>query len=150
MATRPATGKDAERNQALLKRIKRVREIGTVIRSLNVYPTESQLATWISQMQSDQAEETRSYVSLNNFTRVLFPVISSNMFVRDDEERLYRAFQALDPEKRGYLLPDELRGFMTTQGECMTNEEVEEMLTACTDPAENKIYYEDFVVILGQ
>ncbi|KAI8929791.1 hypothetical protein BC831DRAFT_442078 [Entophlyctis helioformis] len=161
MATRPATTKDTERSQALLKKIKRafetfdlqnnntvdVREVGTIIRSLNIYPSEEQLHGWIKEMEED---EPTGYVTFARFSKTVMALILSNLHTRDDDEKLFRAFQALDTEKRGFLLPDELRQVMTTQGEAFTHEEIEEMITACTDPAENKVYYEDYVAILGQ
>ncbi|KAJ3401870.1 Mitogen-activated protein kinase 13, partial [Chytridiales sp. JEL 0842] len=77
-----------------------VREVGTILRSLGVYPSEDQLRQWIK--------------------------------------------EALDAEKKGYLTPEELRNYMTTDGEPFSQEEIDEMLNACTDPTDNRIYYEDY------
>jgi calmodulin len=38
---------------------------------------------------------------------------------------------------------------MTTDGEPFTNEEIEEFLAAATDPADNRVYYEDYVSMMS-
>ncbi|RKO90810.1 hypothetical protein BDK51DRAFT_12014, partial [Blyttiomyces helicus] len=116
-----------------------VREVGTIIRYLGIYPSEEQLRAWIKEMEE---EEPAGYVTLDRFSRVAIKLLTSNVIVRDDEERLFRAFLTLDTDKKGYLTPEELRAYMTTEGEPFSPEEIEEMLVACTDPNEGKIYYE--------
>jgi Ca2+-binding EF-hand superfamily protein len=48
------------------------------------------------------------------------------------EDTLSRAFKRLDPEDKGYLMPDDLRNFLTNQGEIFSQEEIDEMIIACT------------------
>ncbi|KAJ3046513.1 Dynein regulatory complex protein 8 [Rhizophlyctis rosea] len=124
-----------------------IREVGTIIRSLGIYPSEESLRGWIKEMEED---EPTGYVTHEKFFRVAFRILTSTSYVRDDEEKLFRAFQALDTENKGFLLPDDLRAAMTTEGEAFSTEEIDEMLMACTDPAEGKIYYEDYVTVLAQ
>ncbi|KND03747.1 uncharacterized protein SPPG_01203 [Spizellomyces punctatus DAOM BR117] len=149
-----------ETRQALLKRIKKAfdtfdqtenqtcdsREVGTIIRSLGIYPSEEQLRGWIAEMEG---EERAGYVTFDKLSKVALRLLTSNL-LRDDEEKLYRAFLALDTDSKGYLTPDELRQFMTTEGEPFTAEEMDEMLMACTDPTDGKIWFEDYVTILAQ
>ncbi|KAJ3227016.1 Dynein regulatory complex protein 8 [Clydaea vesicula] len=122
-----------------------VREIGTVFRSLNVYPSEEQLKGWIIELEDD---EPTGYIHFAKFNALALKVITSNIVKRANEEELYRAFLTLDMDKRGYLLPEELRNFLQNDGEKFSDEEMEEMLLTCTDPTEGKIFYEDFVVML--
>ncbi|KAG9336092.1 hypothetical protein JZ751_002439 [Albula glossodonta] len=61
------------------------------------------------------------------------------------EELLIQAFEVLDQEKKGYLEPEELKKFMTQEGEPFSNDEMEEMLSASVDPDKNVIFYKDFV-----
>ncbi|KAI9334923.1 hypothetical protein BDR26DRAFT_547616 [Obelidium mucronatum] len=124
-----------------------VREIGTVIRSLGVNPSEEQLRTWVKEMEE---EEPTGYIQYDKFFKLCSTqVFSSNAAIRNDEEEIYRAFVSLDAEKKGYLLPEDLKRFMMTEGEPFSMEEVEEMLAACTDPSDNRVYYEDFVSLLA-
>ncbi|KAJ3300248.1 Dynein regulatory complex protein 8 [Borealophlyctis nickersoniae] len=131
-----------ETKQALTKKISKVREVGTIIRSLNVYPSEDQLRGWIKEMEED---EPTGYVTYEKFFKVAMRVLTSNTYARDDEEKLYRAFLALDAEKKGYLTPDELRGFMTGEGEPFTTEEIDEMLMPLL-----KHIAPDYVTVLAQ
>ncbi|KAJ2999954.1 Dynein regulatory complex protein 8 [Globomyces sp. JEL0801] len=125
----------AEVSNQLQRKIHQVREIGTILRSIGIYPTLEQLHQWVTQMEED---EPTGYITKEKFNAVCTSIMSSKYPEKDDEETLYRAFQALDIEKKGYLLPDDLKRYMTSQGEVFTTEEIEEMLAACTDPTENK------------
>ncbi|KAJ3358631.1 Dynein regulatory complex protein 8, partial [Kappamyces sp. JEL0680] len=100
-----------------------------------------------AQMEED---EPSGYVTWSKFQLVASQIMNGKYPVKDDEEVLFRAFQVLDEEKKGYLLPEDIRKFLTTMGEPFTQEEIEEMLAACTDPTENKVYYEDYVQVLGK
>ncbi|TPX68559.1 hypothetical protein SpCBS45565_g03012 [Spizellomyces sp. 'palustris'] len=134
-----------ETRQALLKRIKKAfdtfdqtenqtcdsREVGTIIRSLGIYPSEEQLRGWIAEMEG---EDRAGYVTFDKLSKVALRLLTSNL-LRDDEE-------ALDTDSKGYLTPDELRQFMMTEGESFTAEEMDEMLMACTDPTDGKIWFE--------
>ena len=75
-----------------------------------------------------ETDEPTGYIPWTNFSNVTTRIMNGKYPVMADEETLFRAFQALDTEKKGYLLPDELRQFMTTQGEVFTKEEADEML----------------------
>ncbi len=75
-----------------------------------------------------ETEEPTGYILWNNFYKVTSQIITGIIPTKDDEESLFRAFQALDTDKKGFLLPEELRNYMTTQGEPFTKEEIDEML----------------------
>ncbi|KAI8833611.1 Dynein regulatory complex protein 8 [Chytriomyces hyalinus] len=123
------------------------REIGTVIRSLGINPSEENLRIWVKEMEE---EEPTGYIHYNKFFRVCASMIfSTSAAIRNDEEEIYRAFQALDSERKGFLEPEVLRRYMLTEGEPFSGEEMEEMLAACTDPTDNRVYYEDFVTLLA-
>ncbi|KAJ3074275.1 Dynein regulatory complex protein 8 [Podochytrium sp. JEL0797] len=89
-----------------------------------------------------EEEEPTGYIQYDKFFKVCAVIFSTNVAIRNDEEEIYRAFVALDSEKKGFLLPDDLRRFMMTEGEPFTQDEMDEMLAACTDTSDNKIYYE--------
>ncbi len=97
-----------------------------------------------------EQDEPTGYITWEKFSQVAGNVFSTKYPTPDDEETLFRAFQALDAERKGFLLPDDVRKYLTTMGEPLTNEEIEEMLAACTDPTENRIYYEDYCQVLAK
>lgn len=96
-----------------------------------------------------EEDEPSGYITWKRFNTVASTILSGKYPVKDDEETLYRAFQVLDAEKKGFLLPEDLRKLMTTMGEEFTEAEIDEMLAACTDPTENKIYYEDYCRLIS-
>ena len=59
-----------------------------------------------------------------------------------------KAFTTLDEDHVGNLTPDNLKRFMMEEGEPFTQEEVEEMLKAATDPEKDVILYRDYVTIM--
>lgn len=97
-----------------------------------------------------EEDEPSGYIVYSRFKETTLKILSTAYPIQSDEETLFRAFKTLDTEKKGFLLPDELRKYMATMGESFTKDEVDEMLAACTDPVENKIFYEDYAQILAK
>ncbi|CAH6789571.1 Efcab2 [Phodopus roborovskii] len=64
------------------------------------------------------------------------------------EDVLLRAFEVLDPAKRGFLTKEELVKYMTEEGEPFSQEEMEEMLSAAIDPESNAINYRDYITMM--
>ena len=62
--------------------------------------------------------------------------------------RIIKAFEVLDKELKGYLTPEELQRYMTTEGEAFTTEEMDEMLSAAIDQDKQLIYYKDFAPLM--
>lgn len=52
-----------------------------------------------------------------------------------------KAFEALDTDKKGYLLPEEISNYLREEGEPFLQEELEEFLSAAVDPSKGKIFY---------
>ena len=142
-----------------------VREVGTMVRALGLNPKESQLDKMIREMESDQStgyvkfkrdpvkpgdtvEEPRRFFELM-LDILLTYEYNGELIIRDSEETILRAFEALDPEKKGYIDSEYLKELMTTRGERFTNEEVLEMLNAAADPETGYIKYDDYSPILA-
>lgn len=54
----------------------------------------------------------------------------------------------LDKELAGYLTPEDLQKYMTTEGEAFTTEEMDEMLSAAIDQDKQVVYYKDFAPLM--
>ncbi|KAJ8393059.1 hypothetical protein AAFF_G00069630 [Aldrovandia affinis] len=119
-----------------------VREIGTIIRSLGCFPTEGELHEIITEIEE---EESTGSIRFEKFLPTMTKVLLERKFRPIPEDRLLQAFELLDPEKKGYLEPEELKKFMTQEGEPFSHDEMEEMLSAAVDPDKNVIFYKDFV-----
>lgn len=107
-----------------------VREVGTVLRSLGVYPSEAQLHSIILEMQQD---EPSMFVSRDAFLAVACRVISTSEVVGPSPDELNRAFLVLDPNNTGFLDVEQLRAHLTAAGERLSAEEAENFITFATD-----------------
>ena len=61
---------------------------------------------------------------------------------------LFKAFEVLDQDHKSHLTGEELKKFMTEEGEQFTTEEMEELLTAAVDADKGVVYYKDFVTTM--
>ncbi|KAM9860561.1 dynein regulatory complex protein 8 [Aulostomus maculatus] len=118
-----------------------VREISTIIYSLGRFPSQADLHKFIAEVEEDHAGS----IHWDRFLPAMTKVLLENKFPPISEDVLLQAFEVLDKGKRGYLEPEELTKYMTQEGEPFTQEEMEEMLTALTDPEKNQIDYKDLI-----
>jgi Ca2+-binding EF-hand superfamily protein len=120
------------------------REIGTIIRSLGCYPSESELQDMLQEIEE---EEPTGFVTYEKFHPMMSRVLLEGRYKPISEEMLLKAFKVLDRDKKSYLTPEELKEFMTTEGEPFQQEEIEEMLQAAVD-SDRKVNYHDYVTIM--
>uniref|UniRef100_A0AAA9TDG6 EF-hand calcium binding domain 2 n=1 Tax=Bos taurus TaxID=9913 RepID=A0AAA9TDG6_BOVIN len=122
-----------------------VREVGTIIRSLGCCPSEGELHDLIAEVEE---EEPTGYIRFEKFLPVMTEVLLERRYRPIPEDILLRAFEVLDPAKRGFLSKDELIKYMTEEGEPFSQEEMEEMLSAAIDPESNSIHYKDYITMM--
>jgi len=115
-----------------------VRELGTVIRSLGLCPTEAEVNEIIAETEDETAT---GYVRLDRLLPVMTKVLLEKKFRSQPEPVLLQAFETLDIDKKGYLLPDEISKYFKEEGEPFLQEELEEFLSAAVDPNKGKIFY---------
>ena len=123
-----------------------VREIGTIIRSLGLNPTELQLRDTITKCEED---EPTGFIRLEKFQPVMVKIMMENEFARDSYDMIARAFQVFDPEGKGYVDLDELKREITSSAERFSDEEVETFLRAAADMETNRLYYEEYAQTLS-
>merc|ERR1711939_225176 len=107
-----------------------VREVGTIMGSLGVNPTEKELHGMLAQMEED---EPTGFVKYEKFEPVIVKAMEDNEIPTDSEEDIIRAFRALDTDGKGYLTTEELRELMTKNEEHFSADEIGEMLTFAID-----------------
>merc|ERR1711871_1536423 len=108
-----------------------VREVGTIMRSLGVNPTEKELHGMLAEMEED---EPTGFVKYEKFEPVVVKAIEDNKIPTDSEEDIIRAFRALDTDGKGYLTTEELRDMMTKNEEHFSSDEISEMIAFAVDP----------------
>ncbi len=120
-----------------------MREIGTIVRSLGLCPTEAQLQEILRDVQDPQ--QPLGYVHLDRFLPVVGKIKQQQKYRPVSPDLLLKAFSVLDGDNRGVLQADEVKRLLSEQGEPFANDEVEEFINAAVDPATRTIDYKAFV-----
>ena len=60
-------------------------------------------------------------------------------------EEIKQAFKVLDRSQKGYIMAAELREFLSRLGDCLTDEEIDEMVRLADTEGSSRINYEQFV-----
>lgn len=115
--------------------------LGLLVRSLNQYPTESEI------------DEMKKEVDPDMTNKIDFPEFLSLMARKqkdtDPEEELLEAFRILDKNAAGFINAQELQHNQTHSGEKFTNEEAAEMIKeGMAISGGEKIDYEEFVKVI--
>lgn len=66
----------------------------------------------------------------------------------DSQEEIQEAFKVFDKDGNGYISAAELRHVMTSLGEKLTEEEVDEMIREADIDQDGQINYEEFVKMM--
>jgi calmodulin len=107
------------------------KELGTVMRSLGQNPSESELQDMINEVDTD-----------NNGT-IDFPefltMMARKMKETDSEEEIREAFKVFDRDNNGFISAAELRHVMTSIGENLTDDEVDEMIREADQDGDGRI-----------
>ena len=115
--------------------------LGVLVRSLNQYPTESE----IDDMKREVDPESTSKIDFPEFLSLMARKIKDI----DPEEELLEAFKILDKNNNGYINAQELAYNLTNSGERFTQEEANEMIKEGVDlSGSDKIDYEEFIKVI--
>ncbi|KAG5679823.1 hypothetical protein PVAND_009361 [Polypedilum vanderplanki] len=116
------------------------RELGTVLRSLGLSPTEHEIIRFISRHDRD-GDGT---ISFDEFA-ISF---ADKMRKVKTEEDVLDAFRVLDIEKSGTITVTRLRHVLQTLGDKLSDEEIQSMIEEADDDGDGLINYKDFVRIM--
>ncbi|XP_059176447.1 dynein regulatory complex protein 8-like [Physella acuta] len=123
-----------------------VREVSTIIRSLNCCPSEAEIHDMLAEIEE---EEPTGYIRFERFLPMMTKVLMERRYKASPEDQILKAFQVLDADMKGYLTAEELTKFMTEEGEPFTQEELEEMLSAAVDPDKKIILYKEYASVMA-
>ena len=66
----------------------------------------------------------------------------------DIEQEILDTFQAFDKDGNGFISAAEVRHIMTTLGEKLTDEEVDELIREADMDCDGQVNYEEFVMMM--
>ncbi|KAL4237851.1 hypothetical protein ACF0H5_002563 [Mactra antiquata] len=139
-----------------------VRELGEAMRAMAQHPTEYEIQELVKkpkpppaeneeqQQQQDQQEPTKEQESgpqLTDFDTYL-NIMAKRLTVPEPDDQLLEAFRVFDKEGTGVISAADLRKIVTTMGERLTDEEVEEMIREADDDGDGQINYQEFTQLL--
>ncbi|TPX15109.1 calmodulin [Thyridium curvatum] len=137
------------------------KELGTVMRSLGQNPSESELQDMINEVDAD----SNGTIDFPEFLTMM----ARKMKDTDSEEEIREAFkvrlgsqperflaqysnlcllQVFDRDNNGFISAAELRHVMTSIGEKLTDDEVDEMIREADQDGDGRIDYNEFVQLM--
>ncbi|XP_053404175.1 calmodulin-A-like [Mercenaria mercenaria] len=116
------------------------KELGTVIRSLGLNPTEAELQDMINEVDADGNDS----VDFPEFLKMM----AKNVQCTDSEKDIKEAFRVFDRNGDGLISATELRLVMTNLGERLSDEEVDDMIREADIDNDGKINYDEFLKIV--
>ncbi|CAF4003029.1 unnamed protein product [Rotaria sordida] len=112
-------------------------EIGQVMRSLGLNPTNKEIADLIAEVDKNGNQ----HLDFQGFVTFM----SKHWHERDQEAELREAFRLFDRDNSGYITINELKEVMLNMGEKLNQEELEEMMREADVNKDGKLDYEEFV-----
>lgn len=113
------------------------KELANVMKSLNQDPSEQELNEMIAEVDIDG----NGHIDFDEFVNLM----NRRSKETDAEEEVINAFKVLDKDGQGTISSTELRHIMTTMGDKLTEDEVDEMIREADFDGNGIINYEEFV-----
>ncbi len=116
------------------------KELGTVMRALGQNPTESELQDMINEVDADG----NGTLDFSEFLSLM----ATKTKELDTEDEFIEAFKVFDRDGNGLVSAAELRHVMTSMGEKMSDEEVDEIIKEAQLDGDGMLNYEGFVKMM--
>merc|ERR1712241_1353963 len=115
------------------------KELATVMRSLGQHPTESELQDMINEVD----EDGNGTIEFNEFLVMMAKKVKEN----ESSDDIKEAFKVFDRD--GYISAEELGQVMSTLGESLTQEEIDEMIREADSDGDGRVCYEEFATMMS-
>lgn len=95
-------------------------ELGRVLQAFGQSPSEAELQLMINEIDADG----NGTLSFDEFLKIMSPNFAHKT---STETEIYEAFKIFDKDGNGFVSLDELKNILTSLGEKLTDEEINEM-----------------------
>ena len=116
------------------------KELGTVMRTLGLKPTQDELQGLIEEFDLDGDQ----MIDYDEFVKVMTQQ-SSEM---DTEEEIIKAFSIFDKDNTGFISAAELRHILSNLDEKIDEQEINQIINLSDTDGDGQINYSEFVTIL--
>ncbi|KAI9209433.1 calmodulin [Polychytrium aggregatum] len=117
-----------------------INEVGTVMRALGQNPTQAEL----NQIKANFQAKGKTQIDFSDFLPLMASPRDASNMKRDVEA----AFKVFDKENLGYINVNQLVHILTSVGEKLTKDEVNDMIKAADRNNDGKITMQNFVDVL--
>ncbi|KAF7193146.1 Calmodulin [Pseudocercospora fuligena] len=115
-------------------------ELGEVMRSLGLKPTDQELQDMLQEVDADNSGS----IDLNEFMTMM----SHRATAVDTEEELRQAFNVFDRDGSGTISVTELRDMLKALGDNLTDAEVDQIMKSADTDGDKTISFEEFKKIM--
>ena len=112
--------------------------VGTIMRSFGQSPTEEELNYIICKVDADRS----GFMDFSEFVAMMANHMNHEMETKDE---ICSAFKEFDVKGTGTIPVEDLRYVLTSMGEALTEDEVDELIRQADQNKDGEINYEEFV-----
>ncbi|OWF37065.1 calmodulin-A-like [Mizuhopecten yessoensis] len=123
-----------------------ISELGSVMRSIGLSPTQAQLASIAQEYGASANSKGGKLFDIEECKRI----VQKNAGLTETPESLRDCFRIFDKDGNGYNNASEIRHVLTTLGEPLRDEEVDELTREIELTVDGQFNYEEVVQLLTQ
>lgn len=122
-------------------------DVGPILRSFHVWPTENELYTVILPYLTAKEPDAPT-VQLDDLLPFILSLVLDRAYEPDNEDTLLAAFRALDSEGKKYINESSLREWLSETEWAFRDKEIDEFLRTAKDSETGFIHYEGSYLLI--